>query len=95
MSDRADYLSRTLIARLANLHASLAEDGRAAPDRRQRLATIEKLFAVELGLTDGTILSTIESAAPHFVGGARPPEREQIAFAAFLRERLGARLDEP
>jgi hypothetical protein len=88
MADRAQYLARTLIARLANLQSSFAEDGRGEPDRRQRIATIEKVLAVELGITDGMTMALVEAAVPH-VGAAKPvPDRDVAAFAEFLRQRL-------
>jgi hypothetical protein len=94
MADRAQYLARTLIVRLANLQAIFAEDGRGEPDRRQRIETIEKVLAVELGVTDGTTLSLVEAAVPHLQVGKRAQDREVAALAEFLRERLGALLTE-
>ena len=95
MADRADYIARTLIARLANLQASFAEDGRGEPDRRQRIAAIEKVLAVELGVTDGTITASIEAAAPNLAAVKQARDREIAAFAEFLRRRLGLQLAEP
>lgn len=93
MVDRAHYLARTLVARLANLAANEAEDGRGEPDRARRIATIEKVLAVELGLTDGATMSVVESAAPS--GGKRRVTSDEIeAFAEFLRRNLGTRLEE-
>jgi hypothetical protein len=94
MPDRADYIARTLIARLARLQANLAEDGRAEPDRAQRIAAIEKVLAVELGLTDGATLSLIEATAPRLKSGQRAADREVAAFADFLRHRLARQLAE-
>ena len=93
MVDRAHYLARTMIARLANLRASFAEDGRGEPDRRQRIDAIAKVLAVELGVTDGALLALIESAVPHSQGG-KVTDREVSAFADFLRVRLAAQLEE-
>jgi hypothetical protein len=94
MADRAQYLARTLIARLANLQAIFAEDGRGEPDRRQRIEAIEKVLAVELGVTDGATLSVVEAAVPHLQAGQRAHEREIAGLAEFLRGRLGALLAE-
>ena len=94
MADRADYLARTLIARLAHLQASLAEEKRGEPDRRQRTEAIEKVLAVELGITDGATLGLIEAAVP---GGRTLKEawdREVAMLADFLRQRLRAELAE-
>jgi hypothetical protein len=92
MADRAHYLARTLIARLTNLHASFAEDGRGEPDRRRRIEAIEKVLAVELGITDGTIMAMVESAAPNLSAVKRSPDQEIAAFADFLRQRLARQL---
>lgn len=94
MADRAQYLARTLIARLANLQANFAEDGRGEPDRRQRIATIEKVLAIELGITDGTTMAAVEAAVPSLNATKQNPDREVAEFAAFLRRRVGAQLDE-
>lgn len=95
MSDRADYLARTLIARLASLRASFAEDGRGEPERQRRLETIEKVLAVELGITDGAMLSLVEAAIPLPRGPRAAADRDVSEFAAFLRQRLHAQLAEP
>jgi hypothetical protein len=94
MADRAHYLARTLIARLASLEASFTEDGRGEPDRRQRIETIEKVLAVELGITDSTTLALIEAAVPHIKPEKHSPDREVATFAEFLRRRLGRQLTE-
>ena len=94
MADRAHYLARTLIARLANLEASAAEDGRGGPNRRQRIETIEKVLAVELGITDGTTSALIEAAVPNVAPLKYGHEREVAAFADFLRQRLARELAE-
>ena len=95
MADRADYLARTLLDRLANLQAALAEDGQPQPDRRQRIEAIEKILAVELGITDGATLALIEATVPGVKTGQRTPDRDLTGFADFLRLRLGSKLDEP
>lgn len=93
MADRAQYIARTLITRLANLQAVFVEDGRGALDRRQRIEAIEKVLAVELGVTDGATLSVVEAAVPHLPAGQRAHDREITALAEFLRGRLGAALE--
>lgn len=93
MADRADYLARTLLSRLAGLAAQFAEDGRGEPDRHQRLATLEKVLAVELGVTDSATLSVIEAAAPRLDAAQRGSDRELAAFAEFLRQRLRTQFD--
>ena len=92
--DRAHYLARTLIARLANLEQSLAKDGRAEPERRQRIEVVEKVLAVELGITEGTTMALIEAAVPHLKLAKQSPDREVANLADFLRRRLGRLLTE-
>lgn len=92
MADRADYLARTIIRRLAHLQANFAEDGRGEPDRRQRIEAIEKILAVELGLTDGTLMALVETAVPLAPPTRRVTDQDVAAFAEFLRRRLGAQL---
>jgi hypothetical protein len=92
MADRADYLARTLITRLARLEENLAEDGRGEPDRRQRIAAIEKVLAIELGVTDAATMALIETAVPSLKGMKSARDQEVAEFAKFLRERLGAQL---
>jgi hypothetical protein len=94
MADRAQYLARTLIARIANLHSSFTEDGGAAPDRRQRIAAIEKVLAIELGVTDGTTMALIEATVPTVKNAKQVSDRDVAAFAEFLRQRLGRQLTE-
>jgi hypothetical protein len=88
MSDRADYLARILITRLTRLQANCEEDGRTEPDRQERIQVIEKVLAVEAGVTDGTTIALVEATAPTFKSGTRAPDREVASFAAFLRQRL-------
>jgi hypothetical protein len=92
MADRADYLARTLIARLTRLQESLAEDGRGEPDRGQRIVAIEKVLATELGVTDSTTMALIEAAVPNLKAVKPARDQEVAAFADFLRRRLGAQL---
>lgn len=92
MADRADYLARTLLARLGKLEKTLAEENRAVPDRRKRIEVIEKVLAVELGVTDSVTLAVVESAVPHLDADKPGSPRELTAFADFLRQRLAAHL---
>lgn len=94
MADRADQLARTLVARLTNLQTALAEEGRASPDRTQRIATVEKVLAVEFGVTDGPTLAAVEAAAPEMKTLRRVTDREMAEFADFLRRRLSRELAE-
>lgn len=94
MADRADYLARTLIARLANLRAAFAEDGRGEPDRRQRIEAIEKVLVIELGVTDSATIALVEAAVPNLRAAQPASEQEVAAFAGFLRKRLGPLLFE-
>ena len=82
------------MARLANLRVAFAEDGRGEPDRQQRMAAIEKVLAVELGITDGTTIALIESVVPTLKSTQPGSDREVADFAEFLRRRLGAQLAE-
>ncbi len=95
MADRAQYLARTLVARIRRLQAGFAEDNRGEPDRRQRIEAIEKVLAVELGITDGATLALVEAAIPALRGAEPVPERELAGFGEFLRQRLGRHLTEP
>lgn len=88
MIDRADFLARTLVARLRNLEERFAEDSRDAPDRGQRIAAIEKVLAIELGVTDGSTISLIEAAAPSAKSLQHQSSSDLSNFAEFLRVRL-------
>lgn len=94
MADRADYLARTLMTRLLHLHARCAEDRRGDPDRRQRIEVIEKVLAIELGVTDSSTSALVESAAPSPLPENLRSGRELSEFAAFLRQRLATPLAE-
>jgi hypothetical protein len=94
MADRADYLARTMMGRLANLRAAFTEDGRGEPDRRQRMEAIEKVLAVELGITDGMTIAVIEAAVPEIKTSRGRSDRELTEFAEFLRRRLASELAE-
>ncbi|HYD83685.1 MAG TPA: hypothetical protein VEA63_06520 [Opitutus sp.] len=94
MADRADYLARTLIARLGNLEERFAEDERGEPDRRQRIETVEKVLAVELGVADSATTALIEAAVPSSKTVKQGSDRELVEFAGFLRDRLRAHLSE-
>ena len=95
MADRADFLARTVMTRLKNLKARFAEDNLGEPDRRQRIEVIEKVLAVELGVTDSTTMALVESAAPAASASERESHQELSQFAAFLRKHLRDQLSEP
>ena len=88
MTDRAVYLSRRLLGRLADVESaadSLPNDADVANLRREAIA---KILAVEAGITDGITIGLVAAAVP-FMTSKRPPSRRDIeSFAAFLRERL-------
>jgi hypothetical protein len=94
MADRAHYLARTLIGRLSTLQTSFAEDGRGEPDRWRRIEAIEKVLAVELGITDGTTAALIEAAVPNVRAARQSLDQEVAGFADFLRRRLAGELAE-
>ena len=93
MSDRADYLARTLIARMRSLEEALADDaGDAGSEARRRLELVEKVMAVEAGVLDGTMHRTFLAAMPTVTPGKPVSDRELREFSAFLRARLPAEL---
>lgn len=93
MPDRADYLARTLINRMRSLEAVLAEDEMAAGTGAQRrLELVEKVFAVEAGVLDGTLHRTFLAAMPAVAPDKPVSDREVREFSAFLRVRLPAEL---
>lgn len=90
MADRAHQIARTLVARMIALQG--AADAVEA-ERRQRVALVEKVLAVELGVTDGATVALVEAALPRAVR-ERVPDRELAGFADFLRQRLARQLEE-
>lgn len=64
------------------------------PDRAPRIALVEKILAVELGVTDGATVAAVESAMPRAIGRERVPDRDLAAFADFLRQRLARQFEE-
>ena len=92
MADRADYLARTLITRLANLHERFTEDGRGEPNRAERIEVIEKVLAVELGVTDSRTLALVDAAMPVRSKVEHGSSRELSEFARFLRQHLREQL---
>jgi len=88
MSDRAQYLARTLISRVATLERLNGDDGKGGPTREQRIALVEKVLAVDVGVTDWKTVSLVESALPHNLDRSRGADREIAAFADFLRAQL-------
>ena len=92
MADRAQYLARTLLNRLAQ-----ADDVGPEPlhvERERRVAMIEKVLAVELGVTDGATISLVETALPLVRPRHGFTDREVATLADFLRERLSRALAE-
>ena len=94
MADRALYLARTLMTRMTNLETVRREDGARGADRSQRMAVIEKVFAVELGITESATISLVEAALPHSGKATRHTDREIAALAEFLRQHLRRQLAE-
>ncbi|ATC65718.1 hypothetical protein CMV30_18160 [Nibricoccus aquaticus] len=88
MTDRATYLSRRLLSRLADVESaggfSPDESGGAALRRE----TIAKILAVEEGITDGATIALVAGAVPFLARGRELSSRDIEGFAAFLRERL-------
>lgn len=95
MADRAHFLARTLVSRMANLEEVLREDiNSRAEVAARRTQLVEKVLAVEVGVTDGSLVALVESALPRKIGAEPVPDREIVRFADFLRKRLGAQLTE-
>jgi hypothetical protein len=93
MADRAHFLARTLVSRMANLEEVLREDANSRSESAaRRTQLVEKVLAVEVGVTDGTLVALVESALPRKIGAEPVPDRDVARFADFLRERLGAQL---
>lgn len=91
MTDRAHYIARTLISRLAALERAQHDEGRDTLSRQQRIELIEKVLAVDVGVTDWKTVSLVESALPHNIS-RRATDRETAEFAAFLRAQLAREL---
>lgn len=90
MPDRADYLARTLLARLRSLDAVLADqDGASESEKhRRRVELVEKVLAIDAGIVDGATHRLVLSAVPALDPGRSTSEKEQTEFAAFLRREL-------
>jgi hypothetical protein len=90
MSDRADYLARTIVRRLRAIEAIAREDFSADDPQLagRQLETVAKILAVDAGVTDGITVRTVLSAVPHLPANSEPSPREMREFASFLRERL-------
>ena len=93
MPDRAQYLARTLIARLLNPDDEHSE-ATAADERQRRMAVVEKILAVELGITDGRTISLVEAAVPFLRSKHGFTERDVSTLADFLRQHLSQPLAE-
>jgi hypothetical protein len=89
MPDRADYLARTLIARMRSLETVLAEDADAGGARR-RIELVEKVLAIEAGVLDGALHRITLAAMPAVTPDKAVSDRELREFSAFLRARLPA-----
>jgi hypothetical protein len=95
MADRAHFLARTLVSRMANLEEILREDASSRAEvSERRTQLVEKVLATEVGVTDGALVALVESALPRKIGAEPVPDREIVGFADFLRKRLGAQLTE-
>jgi hypothetical protein len=95
MADRAHFLARTLVSRMVNLEEVLREDTNSRAEvAARRIQLVEKVLAVEVGVTDGALVALVESALPRKIGAEPVPDREIVRFADFLRKRLGAQLTE-
>ena len=86
MSDRADYLARTLINRMRSLEEAL--DERAAGDARRRVELVEKVLAIEAGVLDGATHRLVLSAMPTLSPREPVSPREFAEFAAFVRQHV-------
>jgi hypothetical protein len=94
MADRAEFLARTLISRTSTLAAFSREGNQPAkPNRAERTALIEKVFAVELGVTDGATISLVEAALPQHLD-ERARDRDIATLAEFFRQHLARQLAE-
>lgn len=91
MTDRATYLSRRLLSRLADIESAdlsphdLPRDASVANFQRDAIA---KILAVEEGITDGATIALVAAAVPFMAPDRMPSSRDIESFALFLRERL-------
>ena len=90
MPDRADYLARQLLSRAAAFEADASSDA-ALLAARERLVT--KVLASEAGIVDGPTVRLVAAALPDVATRRHGTDLAARDFAAFLRERLGARLE--
>lgn len=90
MPDRADYLARQLLARIAAFESD-ARDDRELAAARERLVT--KVLASEAGIVDGATVQLVAAALPDAATRRHGADRAAKDYAAFLRDRLGARLE--
>lgn len=90
MPDRADYLARQLLTRAAAFESG-ARDERELAAARERLVT--KVLASEAGIVDGATVQLVASALPDEITRRQSSDRAVREYAAFLRERLGSRLE--
>jgi len=88
MTDRATYLSRRLLNRLADIESSADVSTNESDGATLRREAIAKVLAVEEGITDGTTLALVAAGVPFMARDRAPSSRDIESFAAFLRERL-------
>jgi hypothetical protein len=91
MPDRADYLAKTLLARMRSLDAVLRDgsDTPEAEELRRRIELVEKVLAIDAGIVDGPTNRVVLSAMPTLDPRRATTDKEQAEFAAFLRGQLG------
>lgn len=90
MPDRATYLARTILSRMRSLEGVLTEDG-VRPDSiraARRTELIEKILAIEEGVTAGPTVQLIAMALPRISRETATSDREVEEFAALLRREL-------
>lgn len=90
MPDRATYLARTILSRVRSLEGVLSEDGvRQDADRAARRAQlIEKILAIEEGVTSGATVRLVSTALPRVTSEQATSDREVDEFASFIRREL-------
>lgn len=95
MPDRADFIARTLLTRLADRVRDEPPVSISAPDIPFDLkeALVTKVLAVELGVTDSATLQAIAQALPRLTASRPATDRDANELAAYVRKRLAAFLD--
>lgn len=92
MPDRADYLARTLIARMRSLEDVLADQSKpdSASDARRRVELVEEVMAIEAGVVDGSTHRLLLAAMPATARGTPVGDRDLRDFTAVVRRHLPA-----